>query len=288
MAGMVFTSSIPLAAELPPIRESRPASKQAAPFMSDTSTDNDGNKIDLSRLSTKERLSRLEKLLDSQAMVEMYISMDGLQQDIQEFRGQSEMDAHRLKRIEERQRELFIDFDRRLRQIEIELSKRPVEALPGTTTPTLGSANGTASGEVDTGDNAVAGVDPRKEQEEYQKALEILRSDRYGEAIRAFKQFLTVYPTGVYAVNAQYWLGEANYVMRRFEQAIKEFTKVMELNPKSSKSPDAMLKMGYSYYEIKDWKGARKVLNDLVKQFPDTTAAELAQNRLHRINVEGK
>ena len=67
-----------------------------------------------------------------------------------------------------------------------------------------------------------------------------------------------------------------------------EFQKVLKQYPDSSKIPDAMLKTGYSYYEIKKWDEARKMLNALVKRYPDTTAGQLAKNRLHRMKLEGR
>jgi TolA-binding protein len=48
----------------------------------------------------------------------------------------------------------------------------------------------------------------------------------------------------------------------------------------SPKAPDAMLNMGTIYTEMKDKKAAKKVLTDLVKQYPDSTAAATAKERL--------
>ena len=48
-----------------------------------------------------------------------------------------------------------------------------------------------------------------------------------------------------------------------------------------------MLKMGYSYYELKDWKAAADLLGQVVTRFPDSTTAGLAQKRLDRMKREG-
>ena len=124
------------------------------------------------------------------------------------------------------------------------------------------------------------------EQAAYQQAFNVLKEGHYEESVKALGDFLKRYPNSEYASNAQYWIGEANYVMRRFPDAIKEFNKVIDKFPDSSKTPDAMLKLGYTYYEVEDWAHANEVLNELVKRFPDTTAAQLAQNRLHRMKLE--
>ena len=48
-----------------------------------------------------------------------------------------------------------------------------------------------------------------------------------------------------------------------------------------------MLKMGYSQYELKDWKAAADVLGQVVQRFPATSTAKLAQERLERMKKEG-
>ena len=76
--------------------------------------------------------------------------------------------------------------------------------------------------------------------------------------------------------------------MRRFPTAIEAFNKVLVHFPDSPKIPDAMLKIGFSYYELKKWQEARSILEELVRRFPDSTAAQLAKNRLHRMKLEGR
>ena len=131
-------------------------------------------------------------------------------------------------------------------------------------------------------------VDTLAAQTDYQKAFNMLKEGRYDEAISEFKTFLSHYPNGQFSGNAQYWLGEANYVTRHFDTAVEEFNKVLVSYPDSNKVPDAMLKLGFSYYELSDWEHTNSVLNQLVQRFPDSTAAQLAQNRLHRMKIEGR
>ncbi len=104
----------------------------------------------------------------------------------------------------------------------------------------------------------------------------------------AFRGFLQKYPQSNYAGNAQYWLGESNYVTRQFEQAITEFSAVVENYPQSNKVPDAMLKLGYTYYELSKFDEARQVLQNLQKYAPNGTAARLAGKRLNRMKREGR
>jgi tol-pal system protein YbgF len=134
---------------------------------------------------------------------------------------------------------------------------------------------------------AVTPPDPQKESEAYQQAFNLLKQGRYGESISAFGSFLRDYPGGEYEDNAQYWLAEASYVNRDFDTALVEFTKIPERYPTSSKIPGAMLKMGYIYYEKGNWAESRKILNELINNYPATTESRLAQKRLQRLTSEG-
>jgi TolB protein len=124
-------------------------------------------------------------------------------------------------------------------------------------------------------------------KEAYQKAFEMLKEGRYKMANVSFNEFLDLYPTSAYAGNAQYWLGESNYVQRKFELAVQEFKKLLNNYPHSNKVPDAMLKLGYTYYELGDFDAVRSILNKLRKTHSKSTAARLAGKRLERLKREG-
>ena len=66
------------------------------------------------------------------------------------------------------------------------------------------------------------------------------------------------YPDSPLADNAQYWLGEAYYVNKSFPEALAAFQRVVDKYPQSRKLPDAMLKIGYCDYELKQWQAARR------------------------------
>ncbi len=102
----------------------------------------------------------------------------------------------------------------------------------------------------------------------------------------AFKQFIASYPNGTYADNAYYWLGETYYVTREFDQAQAAFRELTTRFPQSTKLADSRLKLGYIYYEKQDWKAARNELEGVVKDWPASTAARLANERLARMKQE--
>ena len=127
----------------------------------------------------------------------------------------------------------------------------------------------------------------QKEKDTYKNAFDYLKEGRYQSSIEAFRKFLADYPNGNYADNAQYWLGEANYVSRNFEEAIREFSLVVSKYSSSPKTPDARLKIGYAHYELENWQAARTTLTALAQDFLNTSVGKLANQRLKKMQSEG-
>ena len=122
----------------------------------------------------------------------------------------------------------------------------------------------------------------------YSQAFSALKAGSYSVAITGFKDFLSSYPASPLAENAQYWLGEAYYVTRSYDDASGAFRSVLQKYPQSRKAPDAMLKLGYTQYEQKRYVDARKTLEDVTQKYPDSDASRLAAERLKRIPANPK
>jgi tol-pal system protein YbgF len=99
----------------------------------------------------------------------------------------------------------------------------------------------------------------------------------------ALSSFPQQYPQSSYLPNVYYWQGEANYVVRNFDQAITAFQTVLDQYPDSNKVPDALLKRGFSEYEIGNADKATATLEQVLQDYPDSSAARLAKVRLDRI-----
>ena len=70
--------------------------------------------------------------------------------------------------------------------------------------------------------------------------------------------------TAQLADNAQYWLGEAYYVNKSFPEALAAFQGVVSKYPQSRKVPDALVKVGYCDYELKQCQAAHDTLAQVV------------------------
>ena len=254
----------------------------------------------LADAATDARLDSIERKLDSRGLLEMLNRVEQLQQDIQQLRGDLEVQAHTLEDIQRRSREQYLDIDRRLQQLETGQVGMPSmdvspALVPVPVTPSVTQAPTVVQTPVpetipETMPPPVARV-PQPEQAgeraEYEQALAVLREGRYAEAAQAFNGFLASYPGSSYADNASYWLGETYYVTRDFDRALATFQGLTENYPNSPKASDSYLKTGYIYYEKKDWPAARMALEEVVKGYPGTTAARLAEDRLQRMKKEG-
>ncbi|TCK17384.1 tol-pal system protein YbgF [Thiogranum longum] len=257
----------------------------------------------VSKSELETRIQQLERKLDSRGLVELSDQVAVLQKEVQQLRGELEVQAHEMDSLKKRQRDLYVDIDRRLHRLETAGVQSSVPAQTGAAVISSGSVKppvagiavtpAASSAPLPASDKSVVKVapvstlDPAAERKDYDNALAILNELRYDEAASAFREFLKKYPGSSYADNAQYWLGEVYYVTRDFRAALEEFGKLLERFPDSPKVPGAMLKMGYSHYELKDWKAAADLLGQVVKRFPDSSTARLAQKRLDRMKQEG-
>jgi len=244
--------------------------------------------------SVEQRLERLERLVDSQGLADILIRLNSLEQEVRELRGQNEEQAHTIEELKKRQRELYIDLDRRLLQLE------RGDAREQSGTPPASSedrASSTPKPVPRTGMTETPRPDARNvrevplsvdktEQEAYKEAFNLLRELEYDKAIAAFREFLQNYPDGRYAHIARYWLGEANYAQRNYRAAIGDYKSLIERYPDSPKVAEAMLKIGYSYNQLEEYQAARDILEKLTGKYAGTTEASQARNLLQKIRAK--
>jgi len=231
----------------------------------------------LSRMSVKQRLERLERIISSDVLIEQSQQLEALKQEVSMLREMLEEKDYQLDLMTQRQRSLYSDMDRRLNSLEGGASRSGVAAP----VPPPGSSTAAPAPDVQPVANDKDGA------QQYTAAFDLLKEGQYGKSIAAFESFLKSYPESKYADNAQYWLGEANYVSREYKTALDVFQTLIAKYPESTKIPGARLKIGYTYYELKNWSAAKDALMQVVKLYPDTTVATKASDRLERIKREG-
>lgn len=236
-----------------------------------------------------ERVAKLEKRLSSNSLMDMMKRMEQLQADMAKMRGKMEELSNEVETLRKQQKDMYLDLEQRLQPAPTPGAQPPAEgAAPEGQTPAAVPPD-PAAAPPSTPRPAAAAAPPASagRQEAYDKAFNLLKEGKYPESVRAFKSFLGAYPSGELSDNAIYWMGEAYYVLRDFPASRESFRKLVREVPQSPKVADAQLKLGYIEYDASQWTKARELLTDVVKQYPGSSAAKLAEKRLAKMKQEG-
>ena len=244
--------------------------------------------------TVESRLNRLERLVNSKGLVDIMVRVESMQNELQRLLGEIELQKHSLDEIKKRQRDLYVDIDRRLLQFERRSgsSATSTPLPPVVTQRPIIKQNKTQKSSTQSAQSRRTTSAPKVtktkegEQVAYQKAFDLLRALRYEKATKAFRQFLNDYPDGRYAHIAQYWLAETSYHTRKYDIAVKDYQTLIDQYPKSPKRADALLKIGYSQFELKSFSKAKTVLDTLIQSYPGTTEAGQAENLLQKIRLQ--
>lgn len=112
----------------------------------------------------------------------------------------------------------------------------------------------------------------------YQQGLEAIRDKGdYAGGRKLLQQFLQQYPQHHLAVNATYWIGEAWYGEKKYENAILQFQDVVEKYGDQPKVASALLKQGLAFQALNDSGNAKVIWGKLIERFPDTPEAKKAK-----------
>jgi tol-pal system protein YbgF len=107
----------------------------------------------------------------------------------------------------------------------------------------------------------------------YAQAYESFKEGKYEKARNEFQTFLKAYPDTEYSGNAQFWIGECYYFEKKYEKVIKNY-------PEGNKVPYALLKQGLSFQSLGDKASARAILQNIIKDYPNTNQARIARSKL--------
>jgi len=117
----------------------------------------------------------------------------------------------------------------------------------------------------------------RTPTEIYRRAFAAYTTGEHARAQELFEEFATSFPDNDYVANARFWQGEAYLAQELYSEAEKAFAAVAEFDPQSSKVPFAKLKQGLIRARQGDTGAARKLLEEVQRNYPDTEAAEQAE-----------
>ena len=84
-------------------------------------------------------------------------------------------------------------------------------------------------------------------------------------------------------LSALFWLGNASYANKDYKASLAQFRQMQALAPTHLRVPEAMLAVSNVQIKLKDLKAARKTMEDLIKAFPQSEAAQAAKERLAKL-----
>ena len=122
-------------------------------------------------------------------------------------------------------------------------------------------------------------ADP-EEKKAYEAAIASLRSGEFDKAVAALQAFQRRYSVSGYADSVRFWLGNAFYGKRDYKEAMSAFRSFVATAPDNPRAPEALLALANTQAELKDTKSARRTIDELVKTYPQSEAAQAGRERL--------
>ena len=114
-------------------------------------------------------------------------------------------------------------------------------------------------------------------EELFDRGMESFRAGELGQAVLDFDEFAEKYPGHPLAPSAQFWIGEAYFRSRDFQQAAEKYQRSVDLAPTGDRTPDALLRLGLALRSLRREDRARDVWARLLRDFPDSEAAARAR-----------
>ncbi|WP_374486520.1 tol-pal system protein YbgF [Zoogloea sp.] len=209
--------------------------------------------------------TRITKLEDAnnRAQLDFANQIEQLKTEIARLRGENEVLTNDLANANKRQKDFYVDLDNRLRKL---------ESAPG-------SGDGAQQAQPQ---QATAAVDPANETRDYEAALNQLRAGKYKDAAAGFNAFLKNYPNSGFQPNAHFWAASALYQAKDNAGAAEHYAKVANQWPDDTRAPDALLGLANAQQGLNDAKGATKSLERLLAKYPNSSAAQIARQRLKK------
>ena len=214
-------------------------------------------KVDAAQTRTAEEVRRTteDNAQLRRSLLDLSNQIEALRNELATMRGQNENLARSVAEMQRTQKDLTTGVDERLRKFE------------------PGKVN------VD-GKEFVA--EPA-ERQEFETALATLRKGDFAAAQTSFLAFMKRYPQTGYRASSLFWLGNAQYALRNYRDAVTNFRALVTAEPDHMRAPEALLSLANCQVELKDSKSARKTLEDLVKAYPQAEAASVAKERLAKL-----
>ncbi len=189
------------------------------------------------------------------SLLELNNQLEATRAELAKLRGSDEQTAREVAELQRRQRDVSQATEDRLRRLE------PLKV-------TLDGRDFMADAE---------------EKKAYEEAIATLRSGDFDKAATQLSSFQRRHAGSGYIDSVRFWLGNALYGKRDYKEAITSFRAFVTGAADHPRAPEALLALANSQAEMKDPRGARKTLDELLKAYPQSEAAQAGKERLASI-----
>lgn len=200
------------------------------------------------------KLAALNAQVDQlkRSLLDMNAQMEQLRSDLAQQKGTNELLVRDVSELQRKQKDIQSSVDERVRKLEPQ-------------SVTL--------------DGKTFKVDP-EEKRQFDESLARLRAADFAGGAAGLNGLFQRFPATGYRESALYWLGNAYYGLRDYKEAINTFKQVVDRTPEHVRAPESLLSIANCYGELKETDNMRRALEQLVKQYPQTEAAQAARDRL--------
>ncbi len=186
------------------------------------------------------------------SLLDLNNQLEAMRSELAKLRGSDETLARDVAELQRRSRDVGQTLDDRLRRLE------PVKV---------------------TIDGREHLVEP-EERKTFDDAMAVMRGGDFDRAASALANFQRRFAGSAYTNQVRFWYGNALYGKRDYKGAIDAFRGFVAGAPEHPRAPEALLAMANSQAETKDNRGARATLQDLIKAYPSSEAAQAGRDRL--------
>jgi tol-pal system protein YbgF len=111
-------------------------------------------------------------------------------------------------------------------------------------------------------------------------AIKDFTAGRYEIALTGFQELMTNYPDSKQAEDSRYWAAECYYVRKKYDEAMRLYKEYIKVFPTGTKSCVTLFKMGLIFEKQEQKKACNLVWTKLIDQCPDSEEAKAAKARM--------
>jgi tol-pal system protein YbgF len=219
-----------------------------------------------SQLEASRLQQEIDKLirLQNQAVLQLKADNDALKQQIAEVRGEREQLAKDISVLQRSQKDFSSGLEDRFYKLDQRFNK--IE-------PVMVQIDG------------LEFQSDQAEKKDYELALSTFKRGEYTGAVNAFTVFLRKYPNSGFRQSALFWVASAKFVKGDYTDTANQLRAFLGMNEAHARYPEAMLTYANAQIELKLPADAKKTLEDLIRDYPNSEAAKAASERLAKLKL---